>query len=430
MLRGGADQMALLYGDLDPRDAGQIVDQLDRQHIPYQVGAGGARSWCPPTRCRSPAAAGARTACPPAARSATRSSIAATASVHQPVPAEDQRDPRAGGRTRPHHPGHPRRARGARASGAAAPRTVRARAAGGAGQRDADDGRRAHGWTSEGVQAILNLVAAAVPGLRPQNIALVDCRGDLLARAGQPVTQLTAAATRRGDPAAPPNCALSRAVEEMLERSLGPGHVRAEAVGADGFRQGATKRRSSFDPDGQVTRSTQTRELDTSKTTEASHGRHRVQNNLPNADAGMPAQRLAGRPPGGDDQLRNRQDGPHADPRAAADRPHQPRGDGGRHRATGRRRQARLAAALRRGAGPHHRAGEVARSASTRSAAIRSKSSACASRRRRRRPANAARLLGLHAREARLHAPGADRAVRRDRAAGACCWCCGRWCCA
>src|SRR5262249_25760221 len=54
----------------------------------------------------------------------------------------------------------------------------------------------------EGVQAILNLVAAAVPGLRPQNIAIVDSRGNLLARAGEPVgpaaTSLSTEEVRRG----------------------------------------------------------------------------------------------------------------------------------------------------------------------------------------------------------------------------------------
>ena len=38
-LRGGTDQMALLYGDLDTRDAGQMVDLLGRQHVPYRLGA-------------------------------------------------------------------------------------------------------------------------------------------------------------------------------------------------------------------------------------------------------------------------------------------------------------------------------------------------------------------------------------------------------
>ena len=42
---------------------------------------------------------------------------------------------------------------------------------------------------AQSVQAVLNLVAAAVPGLKPQGIAVIDSRGNLLARAGQPTTE-------------------------------------------------------------------------------------------------------------------------------------------------------------------------------------------------------------------------------------------------
>ena len=151
----------------------------------------------------------------------------------------------------------------------------------------------------EGVQAILNLVAAAVPGLRPHNIAVVDSRGDLLARAGEPVTQLTEAATAE-DVRRATEMRLARAVEEMLEKTLGPGRVRAEAsVRMDFDKVNETK--EQFDPDEQVTRSTQTVNS-TSKTTEANQA-VTAQNNLPNADAGDPEQRFAGRPAGRDDQL-------------------------------------------------------------------------------------------------------------------------------
>ena len=177
----------------------------------------------------------------------------------------------------------------------------------------------------EGVQAILNLVAAAVPGLRPQNIAIVDSRGDLLARAGEPVDAAGAALTTEELRHAT-ELRLSRAVEEMLERSLGPGQVRAEAAVRMNFDQ-VNETQESYDPDGQVTRSTQTVEP-TSKTTEA-NGTVTVQNNLPNADAGNSRRRLAGGAAGRNHQLRDQQDRPHADPRATADRPHQPGGDGG-----------------------------------------------------------------------------------------------------
>src|SRR6185312_6721492 len=134
----------------------------------------------------------------------------------------------------------------------------------------------------EGVQAILNLVAAAVPGLHPRNIALVDSRGDLLARAGEPVTPasgaLSAEELRRTT-----ELRLSRAVEEMLERSLGPGRVRAEAaVRMDFDRVNETQER--YDPDGQVPRSTQS--INSSSKSKEQTGTVSVQNNLPNADAG------------------------------------------------------------------------------------------------------------------------------------------------
>jgi flagellar M-ring protein FliF len=134
----------------------------------------------------------------------------------------------------------------------------------------------------EGVQAILNLVAAAVPGLRPQNIAIVDSRGDLLARAGEPVDAAGAALSTEELRHAT-ELRIARAVEEMLEQSLGPGKVRAEATVRMNFDR-INETHESYDPDGQVTRSTQTVNS-TSKSTEA-NGTVSVQNNLPNADAG------------------------------------------------------------------------------------------------------------------------------------------------
>ena len=41
-LRAGSEQYALLYGDLDLRESGQMVDALSRAHIPYQLESDGA----------------------------------------------------------------------------------------------------------------------------------------------------------------------------------------------------------------------------------------------------------------------------------------------------------------------------------------------------------------------------------------------------
>ena len=135
----------------------------------------------------------------------------------------------------------------------------------------------------EGVQAVLNLVAAAVPGLRPHNVAIVDSRGNLLARAGEPVG---AVAETRGleDVRQAMEARLGREVEDMLERTLGPGRVRAEAaVELDTSRLNET--RESYNPEEKVERSTQN-VTDTSRTSEATPGVS-VQNNLPNPDAGQ-----------------------------------------------------------------------------------------------------------------------------------------------
>jgi flagellar M-ring protein FliF len=119
--------------------------------------------------------------------------------------------------------------------------------------------------------------------LRPQNIAIVDSRGDLLARAGEPVgpaaTAMSTEEVRRGT-----ELRLSRAVEEMLERSLGAGHVRAEAAVRMSFDK-LNQTEERYDPDAQVVRSTQTVNSN-SKSTEPSPT-VTVQNNLPNADAGQ-----------------------------------------------------------------------------------------------------------------------------------------------
>ena len=47
MLRSGEGPMALLYADLELREAGQIVDQLGRARIPNQLDAGGTRVLVP-----------------------------------------------------------------------------------------------------------------------------------------------------------------------------------------------------------------------------------------------------------------------------------------------------------------------------------------------------------------------------------------------
>ncbi len=76
---GGSDHMALLYADMDLREAAQVADQLDKAHIAHEVGPDGTRISVPASDVRGPGCCWPRKACPPAAPSATRSSTAATA---------------------------------------------------------------------------------------------------------------------------------------------------------------------------------------------------------------------------------------------------------------------------------------------------------------------------------------------------------------
>jgi flagellar M-ring protein FliF len=284
VLRGGTEPMALLYGDLDLRDSSQVVDQLARQHIPYRIAANGSQVLVPAEQVAEARLALAREGLPAGGSVGyeifDRSDGLAATEFQQKInetralEGEIARTIRVihGIRAARVHLVLPRREPFARERQDAQASVMLTMA--GAGRLD-----------GESIQAILNLVAAAVPGLRPQNIALVDSSGSLLARAGEPVGPAAAALTteemRRNT-----EQRLAHAVEEMLEHSLGAGHVRAEAAVRMSFdRLNETQER--YDPDGQVTRSTQTVNSN-SKSTEP-NGTVTVQNNLPNADAGREA---------------------------------------------------------------------------------------------------------------------------------------------
>jgi flagellar M-ring protein FliF len=139
--------------------------------------------------------------------------------------------------------------------------------------------------TPEAVQSVVDLVAASVPGLRRQDVTVVDSNLHLLVQAGdgkdpraksameENIRQRTEARVVQG-------------VELMLERSLGVGHVHAEATIRMNFDQ-VHETQEKYDPDGSVVRSTQN-VTQNNKTTDKT-GPVSLQNNLPNADAGAQA---------------------------------------------------------------------------------------------------------------------------------------------
>jgi flagellar M-ring protein FliF len=280
-LHGTNDQMALLYGDLDTRDASQMVDLLGRNHVPYKVAPSGNQILVPADQVPETRLMLAKEGLP--AGGSVGYEIFDRGDTFAPTDFQQKIN-----ETRALEGELVRTIRAIRGVRAARVHLVLPQREPFARDKlDAQAGVLltmvgAARLDHEGVQAILNLVAAAVPGLRPQNIAVVDSRGNLLARAGEPVDAAGAALSTEELRHAT-ELRISRAVEEMLERSLGPGKVRAEAAVRMNFDK-VNETHESYDPDGQVTRSTQSVNS-TSKSTEA-NGTVSVQNNLPNADAG------------------------------------------------------------------------------------------------------------------------------------------------
>jgi flagellar M-ring protein FliF len=128
------------------------------------------------------------------------------------------------------------------------------------------------------VAAIQHLTAAAVPGLRPGRVSIVDSEGNLLAR-GTDDADGQAGGANSEEMQIGYETRLSRSVEEMLERSLGAGKVRVEVHAEMDFDR-VTTNSESYDPDGQVVRSTQTTS-EQSDSSDAGEQPVTVANNLP-----------------------------------------------------------------------------------------------------------------------------------------------------
>jgi flagellar M-ring protein FliF len=275
---GGGEQMALLYADLDLREAGQVSDVLERAHIAHTLGPDGTRISVPAGEVSRARLLLAKEGLPSGGSigyeifdrgdNLTASQFQQSINQTRALEGELARSIKmlSGIRAARVHLVLPKREPFSRTPVEAQASVVLTMA--GAGRMD-----------REGVQAVLTLVAAAVPGLRPQNIGIVDSRGNLLARAGEDGTPAVTAEEMR----AATEQRLSRAVEDMLEHTVGAGHVRAETAVEMNYDQ-VRETEEKYDPDGKVERSTQNNTT-TSRTTEA-NSNVSVANNLPNADAG------------------------------------------------------------------------------------------------------------------------------------------------
>jgi len=131
------------------------------------------------------------------------------------------------------------------------------------------------------IRAVQHLVAAAVEGLTPDRVAIVDDSGTLLASGGSDDGS-TLLASEADDRAVGIEDRLKTRVEDLLTNIVGSGRARVQ-ISADLNRDRSTKTTSTFDPNAQVIHSTQTRSTNDTSNNPPSNGAVSVSNALPGA---------------------------------------------------------------------------------------------------------------------------------------------------
>jgi len=131
------------------------------------------------------------------------------------------------------------------------------------------------------IRAIQHIVATAVDGLQPQRVSIVDENGRLLA-SGAKGDESGVVASSLEERTVTFESRLRDQIEEIISSVVGPGRARVRVAAQMDYNR-ITKTSSTFDPDSQVVRSTQTRE----EASDASRGQGdntvSTGNQLPNA---------------------------------------------------------------------------------------------------------------------------------------------------
>ncbi|MFP5296163.1 MAG: flagellar basal-body MS-ring/collar protein FliF [Alphaproteobacteria bacterium] len=140
--------------------------------------------------------------------------------------------------------------------------------------------------TGTQVQAIRNVVASSVPNLKPEKVTLTDTSNRTLA-AGSDDAGFSAASAEeaRGQTEAQ----LQARIKDIVEGVVGVGAARVQ-VTAEIDHSRSTTQEQRFDPDGQVVRSMSTNGSESQDTTAMADGGATAANNLPGGEAPGAAQ--------------------------------------------------------------------------------------------------------------------------------------------
>jgi len=284
-LTGG--EMSLLYSDLDPGDSGKIVAKLDSMAVPYELRGNGSQIYVPSDKALRLRMAMAEEGLPTGGSVGyelfDKSDALGTTNFAQNVNL-------------------------LRALEGELSRTIRSLDAVEAARvhlvlpkrqlfsRDKEEPsasvvlklRGSTRFTPQQVVAVENLVASAVPGLKTNRISVVDDKGNLLARPNEGEDGQTTG-TSADEMRLAYEDHLAQTVETLLERSVGPGKVRAEVTADMDFDRVSTNA-EIFDPDGQVVRSTQTVEEKADSSEKGAQDNVSVAQNLPETKQSAQAQ--------------------------------------------------------------------------------------------------------------------------------------------
>ncbi len=287
--RLGSPQMELLYGDLDQTDSSKIIAKLEAANIPYELKGGGTQIFIPGDKVPSMRISTASDGLPSGgsigyeifddASSLGTTNFLQNINLVRALEGELARTVRsinsvAGARV---HLVMPKRELFSRERQQPSASIILKM-------------KGAARLSSEQVSAVQYLVAAAVPGLTPNRISIIDNKGTLLARGFETTDSAGLAADKADSRRRNFENRLSRTIEQLLEKTVGFGKVRAEVTATMDFNRISTNE-VKYDADGQVVLSSQTIEEST-KTQDGENTQPiSVATNLPDANlAGENAQ--------------------------------------------------------------------------------------------------------------------------------------------
>ncbi|PKR89876.1 flagellar M-ring protein FliF [Pleomorphomonas diazotrophica] len=142
------------------------------------------------------------------------------------------------------------------------------------------------------IRAIQHLAASAVPGLDPSRISVIDETGRLLAQGNGDENSASFLASNADERTSAYQNQVEGRVRDIVESVVGAGRARVRVAAELDFNR-IQETQDTYDPDGQVVRSTQTREEKSLSQDNQGNPPVTAGNQIPNANQGQNAQGLA-----------------------------------------------------------------------------------------------------------------------------------------